>query len=131
MAAMPAVTIDPSKLPALLQAMPKAELHIHIEGSLEAMRVNGIKRIAFSSTGSIYGEASVIPTPEDAPFPIQTSLYGAPGRVDIRNTDTLSPRRKFMPCWRLCSSLVMSSAYEMIGDDGETALMSCNDVRET
>ena len=44
---------------------------------LEAMRTNGIKRIAFSSTGSVYGEATVIPTPEDAPFPIQTSLYGA------------------------------------------------------
>jgi UDP-glucose 4-epimerase len=44
---------------------------------LEAMRVNGIKKIAFSSTGSVYGEAAVIPTPEDAPFPIQTSLYGA------------------------------------------------------
>lgn len=44
---------------------------------LEAMRANGIKRIAFSSTGSVYGEAAVIPTPEDAPFPIQTSLYGA------------------------------------------------------
>lgn len=44
---------------------------------LEAMRHNGIQRIAFSSTGSVYGEAPVIPTPEDAPFPIQTSLYGA------------------------------------------------------
>ena len=44
---------------------------------LEAMRVNGVKNIAFASTGSIYGEAAVIPTPEDAPFPIQTSLYGA------------------------------------------------------
>ena len=44
---------------------------------LEAMRANGIKTIAFSSTGSVYGEAGVIPTPEDAPFPIQTSLYGA------------------------------------------------------
>jgi UDP-glucose 4-epimerase len=44
---------------------------------LEAMRANGIKRIAFSSTGSTYGEAKVIPTPEDAPFPVQTSLYGA------------------------------------------------------
>ena len=41
------------------------------------MRRNDIKRIAFSSTGSVYGEAKVIPTPEDAPFPIQTSLYGA------------------------------------------------------
>jgi UDP-glucose 4-epimerase len=44
---------------------------------LEAMRSNNIKRIAFSSTGSVYGEAKVIPTPEDAGFPIQTSLYGA------------------------------------------------------
>ena len=44
---------------------------------LEAMRANGCKRIAFSSTGSVYGEAEVIPTPENAPFPIQTSLYGA------------------------------------------------------
>ncbi len=44
---------------------------------LEAMRANKIKKIVFSSTGSVYGEAKVIPTPEDAPFPIQTSLYGA------------------------------------------------------
>jgi UDP-glucose 4-epimerase len=44
---------------------------------LEAMRANGIKKIAFSSTGSVYGEAAVIPTPEDAAFPVQTSLYGA------------------------------------------------------
>jgi UDP-glucose 4-epimerase len=44
---------------------------------LEAMRVNGIRTLAFASTGSVYGEAEVIPTPEDAPFPTQTSLYGA------------------------------------------------------
>jgi len=44
---------------------------------LEAMRKNGIRRIAFSSTGSIYGEPKTFPTAEDAPFPIQTSLYGA------------------------------------------------------
>jgi len=44
---------------------------------LDAMRVNGIKKIAFSSTGSVYGEPAVFPTPEDAPFPIQTSLYAA------------------------------------------------------
>ena len=44
---------------------------------LEAMRSHGIKTIAFSSTGSVYGEAALIPTPEDAPFPIQTSLYAA------------------------------------------------------
>jgi len=44
---------------------------------LEAMRQNGVRRIGFSSTGSIYGEPEVFPTPEDAPFPLQTSLYGA------------------------------------------------------
>jgi UDP-glucose 4-epimerase len=44
---------------------------------LEAMRQNEVGHIAFSSTGSIYGEASVIPTPEDCPMPVQTSLYGA------------------------------------------------------
>jgi UDP-glucose 4-epimerase len=44
---------------------------------LEAMRSTGVRRIAFSSTGSIYGEPDVFPTPETAPFPIQTSLYGA------------------------------------------------------
>ncbi len=44
---------------------------------LEAMRSNGIKDIVFASTGSIYGEAGIVPTPEDAPFPLQTSLYGA------------------------------------------------------
>ena len=44
---------------------------------LEAMRNHGIRKIAFASTGSVYGEASIIPTPEGAPFPIQTSLYAA------------------------------------------------------
>jgi UDP-glucose 4-epimerase len=42
---------------------------------LEAMRKAGAKEIAFASTGSVYGEASVFPTPEDAPFPVQTSIY--------------------------------------------------------
>jgi UDP-glucose 4-epimerase len=44
---------------------------------LEAMREHGVTRIGFSSTGSVYGEPEVVPTPEDAPFPLQTSLYGA------------------------------------------------------
>lgn len=44
---------------------------------LEAMRHSGARRIAFSSTGSVYGEPEIHPTPENAPFPLQTSLYGA------------------------------------------------------
>jgi UDP-glucose 4-epimerase len=44
---------------------------------LEAVRIGRVPRLLFSSTGSVYGEATVIPTPEDSPFPVQTSLYGA------------------------------------------------------
>ena len=40
---------------------------------LEAMRANDVKEIAFASTGSIYGEATIVPTPEDAPFPVQNT----------------------------------------------------------
>ena len=44
---------------------------------LEAMRDQDCTRIVFSSTGSIYGEPEIFPTPESCPFPVQTSLYGA------------------------------------------------------
>lgn len=59
---------------------PSKDLHqntIVTFNVLEAMRENGINKIAFSSTGSVYGEAQILPTPENSPFPIQTSLYGA------------------------------------------------------
>ena len=59
---------------------PRRDLHqntIATAGVLEAMRSQGVSRIVFSSTGSVYGEPDVFPTPEDAPFPVQTSLYAA------------------------------------------------------
>jgi UDP-glucose 4-epimerase len=92
---------DNLDLPALTQAMRGSDLVFHLAANadvrfgtehprrdleqntiatfnvLEAMRANGVRRVAFSSTGSVYGEATVFPTPEDAPFPVQTSLYGA------------------------------------------------------
>ncbi|HEY4415302.1 MAG TPA: NAD-dependent epimerase/dehydratase family protein [Verrucomicrobiae bacterium] len=92
---------DNLDLPALTKAMAGCDMVFHLAANadvrfglnhtfkdlqqntvatfnvLEAMRANGIKRIAFSSTGSVYGEAEKIPTPENAPFPIQTSLYAA------------------------------------------------------
>jgi UDP-glucose 4-epimerase len=88
-------------LPALIKGMAGCDLVFHLAANadvrfgldhpykdfqqnaaatfnvLEAMRATNIKRIAFSSTGSVYGEAEIIPTPENAPFPIQTSLYAA------------------------------------------------------
>jgi UDP-glucose 4-epimerase len=86
---------------SLLQAMEGAELVVHFAANadvrfgtehprkdldqttiatwnvLEAMREQGCKRIVFSSTGSVYGEPEIFPTPETCPFPVQTSLYGA------------------------------------------------------
>lgn len=59
---------------------PRKDLEQNTVGTfnvLEAMRDNHVKRIVFASTGSVYGQASVFPTPENAPFPVQTSLYGA------------------------------------------------------
>ena len=59
---------------------PRRDLEQNTIGTfnvLEAMRANGVRRIAFSSTGSVYGEPDTFPTPETAPFPVQTSLYGA------------------------------------------------------
>jgi len=59
---------------------PRRDLEQNTIGTanvLEAMRLSGARRVAFASTGSVYGEPSIFPTPEDAPFPVQTSLYGA------------------------------------------------------
>jgi len=44
---------------------------------LEAMRKNGVRRIAFTSTSTVYGEAATIPTPEDYGPLLPISLYGA------------------------------------------------------
>jgi UDP-glucose 4-epimerase len=86
---------------SLTQAMKGAELVVHFAANadvrfgtehprkdleqntiatwnvLEAMREQNCKRIVFSSTGSVYGEPEIFPTPETCPFPVQTSLYGA------------------------------------------------------
>jgi len=44
---------------------------------LEAMRKFGVKNIAFTSTSTIYGEATKVPTPEDYGPLLPISLYGA------------------------------------------------------
>lgn len=44
---------------------------------LDAMRSSDVRKIVFASTGSVYGEASIFPTPENPPFPVQTSFYAA------------------------------------------------------
>lgn len=59
---------------------PRKDLDVNTIGTwnvLESMRRNSPRKILFSSTGSVYGEPKVFPTPEECPFPEQTSLYAA------------------------------------------------------
>lgn len=59
---------------------PRRDLDYNTIGTwnvVESARLSGCKNIMFSSTGSVYGEPTVFPTPENCPFPQQTSLYGA------------------------------------------------------
>jgi UDP-glucose 4-epimerase len=61
-------------------AQPRRDLEqntLATHNVLESMRACGVRNITFASSGSVYGEARIFPTPEDAPFPVQTSLYGA------------------------------------------------------
>ena len=44
---------------------------------LEAMRKNNVKKVIFTSTPTIYGEAQIIPTPDNYGPLIPISLYGA------------------------------------------------------
>ncbi|MCW1293987.1 MAG: NAD-dependent epimerase/dehydratase family protein [Candidatus Parvarchaeota archaeon] len=44
---------------------------------LEAMRKNGVKKINFTSSSVVYGEAKTIPTPEDYSPLVPISVYGA------------------------------------------------------
>src|SRR5271157_1256465 len=58
----------------------KVPLHQNIIASfnvLESMRTFGVKNIAFTSTSTIYGEATVVPTPDDYGPLMPISLYGA------------------------------------------------------
>ena len=44
---------------------------------LEAVRINNVKQLAFTSTSTVYGEANIMPTPEEYGPLIPISLYGA------------------------------------------------------
>ena len=59
---------------------PDSQIRNNILGTyrvLEAMRTGGVREIAFTSTSTVYGEATVIPTPEDYTPLEPVSVYGA------------------------------------------------------
>jgi len=51
-------------------ANPREDLSVNVGGTfnvLEACKINGIERVVYSSTASVYGNPKTLPIPEDAP----------------------------------------------------------------
>jgi UDP-glucose 4-epimerase len=65
---------------------------------LEAMRRTGAKQIIFSSSGAVYGEPAVMPTPEDYGPILPISLYAA-CKVACETLITAFVHNYDMRCW--------------------------------
>jgi UDP-glucose 4-epimerase len=65
---------------------------------MEAMRENGIKKIVFSSSGTIYGETPIIPLPENYGPLLPISLYGA-GKLASEALITAFCHTFDLQCW--------------------------------
>jgi UDP-glucose 4-epimerase len=65
---------------------------------LEAMRRTGAKEIIFSSSGAVYGEPDVMPTPEDYGPILPISLYAA-SKVACETLITAFAHNYDMRCW--------------------------------
>lgn len=72
LAANPDVRLGPDNTKIALEQNTFATYNL-----LEAMRKTNVKNIIFTSTSTVYGEATVIPTPENYGPLIPISLYGA------------------------------------------------------
>lgn len=59
---------------------PRRDFEINLNKTLTVAELSagaGVENFVFSSTGSIYGESAIVPTPENSSIHQQTSLYGA------------------------------------------------------
>ena len=68
--------------PQAMEGIRKTRLDLELNtiatyNVLEAMRIHNVKRILFTSSGTIYGETPDIPLPEDYGPVLPISLYGA------------------------------------------------------
>ena len=65
---------------------------------LEAMRRSGVKELVFSSSGAVYGEPTVMPTPENYGPILPISLYAA-SKVACEGLITAFSHNYDMRCW--------------------------------
>jgi len=123
---------------------PAADARINVEGTinvLAAARAAGSARVVYSSTGgAIYGEADVIPTPEDAPVrplsPYGAAKHAAEGycalfarahglsTVSLRYANVYGPRQDPLGEGGViaifCGKLVAGEAPTIYGDGRQT-----------
>ena len=120
---------------------PKRDFDFNLSRTLSVAELSaaaGVKNFIFSSTGSIYGEATTIPTPEDYSIDHQTSLYGASKfsceaflgayaearKFDVtimRFVSVLGPRYTHGHVYDFIQKLMLdSSTLEVLGDGTQT-----------
>lgn len=59
---------------------PRRDFDLNLSKTLSVAELStaaGVENLIFSSTGSVYGESVILPTPENSSIHQQTSLYGA------------------------------------------------------
>jgi len=115
--------------------------------ALEFARRYGVRTFIFASSGSVYGRAKVMPTPEDEPYS-PVDLYGASkasGEIlcrayaeyygvrclVLRYSDVVGPRSRRCPVHQLISSLLKNPSSEvvMLGDRRSSrSYLHINDV---
>ncbi|MBM4247852.1 MAG: NAD-dependent epimerase/dehydratase family protein [Euryarchaeota archaeon] len=84
---------------------------------LEAMRATGARRLAFSSSSVVYGEAARIPTPEDYGPLVPISLYAA-AKLGAEGLITAYCHSFDMQCWifRFANVIGSRSTHGVIFD---------------
>jgi UDP-glucose 4-epimerase len=134
---------------------PAFDARVNVEGTinvLRAAREAGARRVVFSSTGgAIYGEADVIPTPEDAPIrplapygaskhaaegycALFTGLYGL-STISLRYANVYGPRQDPLGEGGVvaifCGCLASGATPTIFGDGEQTRdFVSVGDVVE-
>lgn len=82
-------------------ADPARYARVNVEGTavvLELVREHGVKRFAFASSSSVYGNATPLPAREDAPAVTPESPYAASKRGAELVASALSRRTPQIPC---------------------------------
>lgn len=124
-----------------------SDTRVHLEQNilatyniLEAMRINKIKNILFTSTSTVYGEATIIPTPENYGPLVPISLYGA-SKLSCEALMTSYCSTFDMNCWifrfanivgpRGTHGIIVDFINKLIKDPGSLEILGDGEQRKS